>query len=236
MLNTISSRSTFYDLTGYLIPGILSLGLIWMYWYFVGDCQSALEFLKVLRKIGVFFTTFGVVVVGYAIGHLINSISSWLYERVLFRTGFLSWRNWVSRMSESRLTRANETAMIEYRVDASALKAFDIRVRMENKMPNAAVTGLCFLSYYGMCRTLSFLSLLAVPLVSILCFSDYDLCVFSPILPFCASIFFGYQYSRFVIYYYDFLGSTLLLQCDISTTNTLSYNKPKKHGEGKNII
>ena len=86
-------------------------------------------------------------------------------------------------------------------------------------MPSAAITGLCFLSYYGMCRTLSLLCLLTVPLVSILCFSDYELCAMSPIVLLVAGVVFWHQYTRFVVYYYDFLGSTLLQPSDSSAMN-----------------
>lgn len=231
MLNALSSRSTFYDITGYLIPGILTLGLIWMYWFFIGDCQSAMQFLRYLHKIGVFFTTVGVAVAGYAIGHLANSVSSWLYEGVLFKAQFEHWRNWYSRMSDVRKKIANGSAQREFGVEASQLKTFDIRIRMENKMPNVAVTGLCFISYYGMCRTLSLISFLAIPLVSILSCSDYELCVFAPLLLLCVSLFFGYQYSRFVIYYNDFLGSTLIQRGHATPVNDTSRKNPEENGD-----
>lgn len=211
MTKSLSSRATFYDLTGYLVPGVITLGLVWLYWFFLFDFNTAWSFLKFLQKMGVFCTTAAIVILGYAVGHVMNSISSLLFERLLFKSGFDKWKAWSSRMSESRKARVKEVISEEFKTDLPDIKAFDIRIRMENYMPNAAITGLCFLSYYGMCRTLSLVSILCLPLASILCFVYDGLCLFLPLVPCFVSLCFGYQYSRFVIYYYDFLGSTLML-------------------------
>ena len=98
----------------------------------------------------------------------------------------------------------------------SGLSTFDIRIRMEEIMPRASVTGMSFLSFYGMSRTLSMLAVLLIPscvgITSRLlscpacCIASALICI---MLLLIAKLF-QYQYIRFVQYYYDFLGSTLL--------------------------
>ena len=83
-------------------------------------------------------------------------------------------------------------------------------------MPNATITGFSFLSFYGMSRTMALLSWLGALPIAMFVASKY--CRAQAFLAggtsfgiVCAvGIFFCYQYLRFVEYYYDFLGSTLL--------------------------
>ena len=210
MTNTISSRATFYDLTGYLLPGSLLIGIVWLYWYAFGDSETAIRFLRRAHHLGSFWLAIGVIVVGYFAGHLANSASSMLFEGCIFKSAFKNWRDWYGRMNDDRKARVDEVAMREFGVPAKELKVFDVRVRMENTMPNAAITGLCFLSYYGMSRTLSLLSFLVVPVLIAIWLSQRSFCLGVVVVPVAVGLFFGYQYSRFVVYYCDFLGSTLL--------------------------
>ena len=133
-----------------------------------------------------------------------------LFEGCILKSAFKNWRDWYGRMNDDRKARVDEVAMREFGVSAKELKVFDVRVRMENTMPNAAITGLCFLSYYGMSRTLSLLSFLMVPVLIAIWLSQRSFCLGVVVVPVAFGLFFGYQYSRFVVYYCDFLGSTLM--------------------------
>lgn len=96
------------------------------------------------------------------------------------------------------------------------ISVFDMRIRMEENLPRATITGFSFLSFYGMCRTLTLLVVLAsIPisywsssLVSCKLSGLVFTLVFLLVLAIATA--FKYQYLRFVVYYYDFMGSTLL--------------------------
>ena len=59
MLNTLSARATFYDVIGYLIPGILSMGIGWLYWYVFVDAASAVGFVRLMTNHGLVATFLG---------------------------------------------------------------------------------------------------------------------------------------------------------------------------------
>lgn len=107
MISNFGARTTFYDMIGYLMPGILSLGILWMYWYVLIDPQTALFFASfMVRHVGI--TSIGLVMVGYAMGHLVNSLSSLLLEKWIFRKAFKDSKNWFGRAKEASQVRANQ--------------------------------------------------------------------------------------------------------------------------------
>lgn len=222
MIKTIASRATFYDVIGYLIPGCISLIVMWL-WFFIFSYESATWFVRVLLKHGV-ATTLCVIPLGYVIGHLVNSISSVLFEKWLFKSEFQKAKQWYNRVLEkcpARAERIQENVKIEFGIGAKPelLTVFDIRIRMEERMPNATITGFSFLSFYGMSRTLAFLTFLTAVPIGVWCFEMcYCFCcgfvigVIGFLLVVLAGLAFIHQYLRFVEYYYDFLGSTLMFR------------------------
>ena len=218
MYNSLGVRATFYDVIGYLIPGMLMLCIGWSWWYACVDCESAIRFAKLLSN-HAFLTTILLCAIGYVIGHLANSISSLILEKWIFKNQFLNAKKWLNRAKAANAERAktiSENALTEFRVSAEALSSFDLRIYMEEKMPNATITGFSFLSFYGMSRTLALLSWMAtIPICVIIgqLFtgkSSLIAATLSCIAMISIGGFFTYQYLRFVEYYYDFLGSTLM--------------------------
>jgi hypothetical protein len=225
MFNNLTSRATFYDVTGYLIPGILSIGIGWATCYIYGGRVVLDETVVVLGKMGGVVTALILVAIGYVCGHLLNALSSAIYEKWLFKGFFAKAKDWQSRLSingKSREIRICSRAKMLYGVDVQDLQGFDLRIRAEEKMPQSFVTGFCFLSFYGMCRTLSFIAILALPLIAKL---GWDNCrcvcqcawwcklmvsVSFVILMLGIALAFAFQYLRFATNYYDYLGSTLL--------------------------
>lgn len=196
-------RATFYDIIGYMIPGSLAIFVGWANVFVWGDVELAKKAIKiVVENFGFSFVV--IAAAGYVCGHALNALSSCVIERPLRKLWWRTWVDWTSRLDKEKLARVNGIAQSIFGMPAKKLSAFDIRIRLESQLPGPAITGLCFLSYYGMSRNLVALSLLATP-VSIAIAGWWGIA--SLIV---AGLFF-YQYKRSVVNYYDFLGSSLLL-------------------------
>lgn len=217
MLNTLSSRATFYDFIGYLVPGVVAMGIGWI-WVLVVDCDFAVRIARLMARHGV-YTAFFLTAGGYVAGHLVNSMSSLLLEKFILKKSFANAKRWYARVLEKwpeKAKRIEENVLNEFKLDVKELSAFDMRIRMEESMPNSTITGFSFLSFYGMSRTMAMLLWLAALPVAMLVADKYlgrQAFVFGGVVFavfFIAGLLFCYQYIRFVEYYYDFLGSSLL--------------------------
>lgn len=226
MSDALVSRATFYDITGYLIPGILAIWIAWVSWYAFCDVHNAVAATHRLCDSG-FVSALGFLSTGYVVGHLVNALSSWLLEKHLLKARFVRARDWIGRLDPSRKAAMEMRVKRLFEVDVSKLTSFDMRIRCEERLPHSFVTGFSFLSFYGMCRTLALLTMVAMPVVVklvIMYIGTYPLedtyliwvklgCGIGALAICClVSLAFVYQYLRFVVYYYDYLGSTLM--CD----------------------
>ena len=166
MLNTLSSRATFYDVIGYLVPGVISLGIGWL-WLFMLDHDFAIWCARLMARHG-FYALLCMAAVGYVAGHFVNAMSSLLLEKFVFKKRFAKAKQWYERVVAKCPAKAKliaENVKREFKLDVTALSAFDMRIRMEESMPNATITGFSFLSFYGMSRTMALLSWLgALPI------------------------------------------------------------------------
>lgn len=217
MLNTLSSRATFYDVIGYLVPGVIAIGVGWL-WILAVDHDFAMWCARLMARHRV-FAVCSLASGGYVAGHLVNSISSLLLEKFILKKPFANAKCWYERMLKKcpeKAKKIEENVLREFDLDVKALSAFDMRIRMEESMTNATITGFSFLSFYGMSRTMALLLWIGALPVAMLVADKYIgrqsfivggvvLVIFA-----MAGFFFCHQYIRFVEYYYDFLGSTLL--------------------------
>lgn len=225
MINSITSRGTFYDITGYIMPGFAVQGLTLLSIYAMGGESISESFVKKVWSEGGLLTTAIVVVLAYVLGHLINSISSVLLEKWILKSKFESSANWYGRVREEggfRATQIETRAKELFHVDAHELKVFDILARAAEYLPNAFVSGFTFLSFYGMCRSLALLCFLSIPPIFLIsfrcctCTCEHEfICKIVIGLLSCTpalivALAFTNQYLRFVKYYADYLASTLL--------------------------
>jgi hypothetical protein len=228
MFDSLTSRATFYDITGYLVPGICAEGVAWL-WLYAFRPEPAVALLSgPLWKGGGFVVAVLLVATGYIAGHLVNDLSCIIIQKWLFRKPFaraMDWRTRSLKNSPKRMDRIRERSFELYGLLPEDLKTFDLRIRGEEGMPQSFVTGFSFLSFYGMNRTLSLLCVLA----SVPC---CELARRTGLLPHpAASVFlalaltvgsaalFLHQYLRFVEYYYNYLGSTLLVRSKLDSKN-----------------
>ncbi len=225
MISSISSRGTWYDITGYIMPGFVAEGVLWLTAYTLGFAERSIAFARVVWTDGGFLCATVFVAFAYVLGHMVNSISSAVIEKWLCSKRFKDAADWYNRIKKEGGPRAVE---IESRVEklfhikADELETFDVLARAVEYLPRAFISGFSFLSFYGMCRSLSLLCFLALPSVFIIsfkgctCACEHQLvckivvgllaCI--PVL--ISAIAFGNQYLRFVKYYADYLASTLL--------------------------
>lgn len=203
-MGSLGFRATFYDIIGYMIPGTMALFVGWAYVFTWGDIVFAKKIMRlVVSNLG--FSLMLLAAAGYICGHAVNALSSFALELPIRKWFMKDWKDWTSRIDERKLKRVNEIADKEFGVSAKELNAFDIRTRMEAKLPGPAVTSLCFLSYYGMSRNLVALAILAAPIA-------FTISWYQGAVVLSSACLFWYQYRRFVIYYYDSLGSSLMME------------------------
>ena len=229
MFDNLTSRATFYDVTGYLIPGMLSSGIGWATICLYAGTNVWDSIANAIGKMGGVVTALALIAVGYVNGHLLNALSSAIYEKWLLKNLFSKAKDWKKRLplnGKSREARIRLRAKLIYGVEVQDLQSIDLRIRAEVKMPQSFVTGFCFLSFYGMCRTLSFIAVLTLPLMVKM---GWDNCCYEgrcawyckllssslyAIMMLGVATAFAYQYFRFAKKYYDYLGSTLLFVAD----------------------
>ncbi len=220
MLNTLSARATFYDIIAYFVPGMLACGVVWVWLNILGG-ESVIDFVCELANEHLFAASVVGVALSYVLGHCANSCSSWLLEKHIYQQSFASAADWYKRLHEKSAEREVVIKSVvdeEFGVEISKLKTFDLLIRMEEFLPQATMSGFSFLCFYGMCRTLALLSWLAAIPVGVSmgmiwdggCIANIVAGVVTAVLMCAVGALFVNQYLRFVSYYYDFLGSTLM--------------------------
>ena len=226
MLNTFSARATFYDIVGYLLPGIVSFGVFGLWIVILGGDDFIDVVMKIIGK-----HWFGASILGcalsYLAGHCANSFSSFVFEKHIFAKRFENESNWYKRLHDNSPEREAVISKIvdaEFGIELKDLKPFDLLIRMEEYFPKATISGFSFLCFYGMCRTMALLAWLSIIPVGI--YFGTEINVFG-----CVTLMFVHgvgmsltmvlvgllflnQYFRFVKNYYDFLACTLMFRAE----------------------
>ena len=221
MFDSLTSRATFYDITGYLIPGICAEGVAWLWLYaFRHDTATAL-LSGPLWLHGGFVIAIILVATGYVAGHLMNSFSSLVFQKWICKERFERASNWQKRIQtnpSARTERIEQRASEVFDIPLEVVNTYELRIRGEEGLPQSFVTGFSFLAFYGMNRTLALLSALAViPCCAIACRTKLIPCpcfsvLIALVLTIGATFLFLNQYLRFAAKYHDYLASTLLVK------------------------
>lgn len=222
MLESLVARARFYDITGYWIPGNVTIIIGWLYAWAFGWREQANRVLAYASDNLVVFGVLIVIVGGYAIGHLVNSVSKLLLEKLVLAGSFKRNRDWLSRLQSDSSSKKDEVMRrfnqeFHYRPTSSASAGGVIQGWAEQQLPAPSMTTFRFLCFYGMNRTLSLLTLLAIPPIAhiVLCYSHLCCMMLTIVLGCAASVLFGFQYLRFVKYYADSLPELLLMKGEV---------------------
>ena len=164
---------TFYDFFGYFLPGLVTM-LIIIVWLSPSHDVNGLEpVAKTIQKITL-FPGLCLVLLCYATGHLMSSISSFLLEKLLLAKRF------PHKMPENRLFSSDEKekplfsteltgkfkAIVEkeFEIEVDKIKGKDrseifwlCNTTVVNECPNIYSRVFVFLSFYGFARTMSFI-------------------------------------------------------------------------------
>ena len=164
---------TFYDFFGYFLPGLVTMLITIVLLSPSHDIEGLNPAVQTIQNIKL-FPGLCIVLLCYAIGHLLSSISSWLLEKQLLG------KRLPHKMPENRLfsPQANENPLFSQELTEQfkiiAEKEFEIKIdkikgkhRLEvfwlcnavvvNECPNIYSRVFVFLSFYGFARTMSFI-------------------------------------------------------------------------------
>lgn len=219
MVDSLIARTRFYDITGYLIPGELTIGIVWLYAKVFGLNDYAARALSFVSAYWMVSLVLIFISGAYAIGHLANSTSKLLLEHFLLKSAYKKNADWFSRIENDSTGRGEKIlARFEeefgYKAQPSNNPGTVIQGWAEQTLPAPSLTTFRFLCFYGMNRTFTLLSLLAVPPISYWVFVRSHFCcmVCVVITGVTISILFGYQYLRFVKSYSDSIPELLLMK------------------------
>lgn len=219
MIEALIGRTRFYDITGYLIPGEIMMGIVWLYIKVFGwSCYAdrSLSFVSehwLASTVLIFFAG------AYTIGHLVNALSKVLLEKFLFSSAYEKNADWLSRVRKDNTGRGVEIlAVFEkkfgYKPDPSNKPGAVIQGWAEQELPAPSHTTFRFLCFYGMNRAFALLSLLVIPPIAhwVLLHSHFCCMILAIIACLAISSLFSFQYLRFVKTYSDSLPELLLMK------------------------
>lgn len=219
MIDSLISRTRFYDITGYLIPGELSIGIIWLYakvFGFENYAECALTFISDNWMVSL---TLIFIAGAYSMGHLVNSTSKLLLEQFLLRHYYEKNSDWLSRVKKDSTGRGetilhNFEKHFGYKANSDNKSGMVIQGWAEQVLPAPSLTTFRFLCFYGMNRTFTLLSLLVIPPIAywMLVHSHFCCMILAIIIGVIISILFGIQYLRFVKSYSDSIPELLLMK------------------------
>lgn len=219
MIDALIARTRFYDITGYLIPGELLLGIVWLYmkvfgWGSYADRAMAFVSDHWMTSLVLIFLAGA-----YAVGHMANSLSKILFERLLFKQAYEVNSNWFSRVQSDSTGRGSKILdrfkeEFGYEATNDNKPSTVIQGWAEQVLPAPSLTTFRFLCFYGMNRTFMLLNLLLIPPVSHWTLLHSHFCCMAGVIVagLITSGLFGYQYLRFVKSYSDSIPELLLMK------------------------
>jgi hypothetical protein len=212
-MDKLGIKTTFYDIFGYLIPGIISLTML-----AISYCQLfSYDFKRVFAHISSISFPVAVLLLifAYCAGHLISSLSSYIVERKLLQFYFKIPT--IRLLPKIEIIRPNSTfpfltAQTASLLDTKCKTIFgsnikDIEFRLcithvESNAPEIYSTAFVFLSFYGMARNMALLFIIWA-MFEILCYkvTASHLAASLSGISLVFSIIFSYEYIRFYKYF-----------------------------------
>ena len=164
---------TFYDFFGYFLPGLVTMLIIIVLLSPSHDIEGLKPIAETIQKIQL-FPGLCIVLLCYAIGHLVSSISNFLLEKQILRRFFPdkipenrlfpSDKKKQSLFSEELTRKLKEIAEKEFKIKVDEIEEKNrseifwlCSAVVVNECPNIYSRVFVFLSFYGFARTMSFI-------------------------------------------------------------------------------
>lgn len=218
MLDALVSRSRFYDMLGYWIPGNVVLGIIWVFLKVI-FCESLAEHILTCVSANLAVSVIVIFIVsGYVLGHLANSFSKLLIENFMLKGIIRNRFDWYGRIKSEdsdrcKIIESRFKNEFGYRLSGDTADSILIQEWSAQKIPAVSMTTTRYLCFYGMNRTLGMLTLLIMlPTVPWVFLRSGRVCGISYSLACIGMVgLFLFQYLRFAKAYADRLPIMLLV-------------------------
>lgn len=210
-MKELDIKATIYDIFGYLIPGLLVLGIFYSsYLNSVSkfNLNAIITFINTLTAKGFTILFF----ISYFLGHALSTLSSFIVEKkivfkyfykFIYANGILSNGLYNNLITKYQRVFNNNYSDKDFRL---------IICFVESKQPAIYSTAFVFLSFYGMARSLGFVLSIGLlwELYNFLILSHKDSIWFG-IVYLVLGIVFYLQYYKFIRYYREqiFMGFIL---------------------------
>ncbi|WP_459907195.1 hypothetical protein [Desulfotomaculum defluvii] len=203
-MKELGLKATIYDIFGYLVPGIILLGLGFVsYEHSKGVFDVYPVFQDFIGKLDTKTLVF-LLLIAYFLGHAISTISSLVIEKnIVFRFQKLSTRlEPANLLTEGLFSRFNNKFQQLYGTTFQTKDFRAILCYIEEYRPAVYSTVFVFMAFYGMARSIAFVlsSLFLWELINLRYFSNEKIWLYA-IIYFISSLVFHYQYFRFLRYF-----------------------------------
>lgn len=216
MINSFATRTRFYDFIGYLFPGQVIIVIGWLYALWINS-NLAWRVAYYAQKIWPIVLVVVFLAVAYALGHAVNSASKIILEKCILKKCYQVRADWLARALVDKSPRGKlllKKFEQRFGYQLESYVGFELVCWCDEYIPNAAITGSRFLSFYGFCRSMVLLTFFGmIPTIGMIVKRQgWCWLVLLCFVVFATFIFlFCYQYLRFVREYADFNASTLLV-------------------------
>lgn len=148
-------KATIYDLLGYFVPGIVSIGLSLLIVFQLKPNGNITEIINSLFSSFSIYHAILLVIASYLLGFLYSGFSNIYFDNLF---SFLKRKlNLENILDKDSLLSVNEKFKKQFETDLTESNFWLLICIVENEKPNIYSTALYYLSYYGMSRTLFFL-------------------------------------------------------------------------------
>ena len=213
-MDKLGIKATLYDFFGYLVPGLVFL--LYAYVFYQNICKE-LNFIVALQSLAKYnkaVYSILVVLIGYCLGHIISSVSSFVIEKSIFgNIEFLKSKLELKEVVSLDLYNSFQGEYKRYfNVDYNSKDIRTLICYVEKKNSEIYSTAVVFLAIYGMARNLSIISFMfAIAEIGYFIYF-HNILIWIYIL--CGLVFglvFLYEYFRFRKYFLQQILNGILI-------------------------
>ncbi|MDY4574719.1 MAG: hypothetical protein SPD90_06645 [Intestinibacter sp.] len=203
-MDKLGIKATLYDFFGYLVPGLV---LILYLYIFYRNIDKELNFWVILQNLTSYYKTIYallVVLVGYCLGHIVSSASSFIMEkRIVEKIKFFKSKLDLKALISSDLYSVFEEKYRNcFKVNYDCKDIRTLICYVEKNNHEIYSTAFVFLSIYGMARSLSIISFIfAILEVGCFFYIKSKLVFMYALCGFGLGVVFFYEYFRFKKYF-----------------------------------